>query len=115
MSQTHDQTYYYFTMYADGNKIDTDAKFQRAKSIPEMISSMQGNCAGEVIAIDEGEFSDCWAKITIAPTDEDFEYWSIQFGLPKDCFIVRAPGTHPGGNFYWIDLSIPIYVPVIKC
>jgi len=113
-SHTYNSNFYYFTCDSDAGKIDKGARFYRAASKPEMIERMQERCYTEITGIEEGYFSDCWAKLTRAPTEDDFERWSDEYGMPSDCFIVRAPGTHPGGGFYWVDVTIPVYVPVFK-
>lgn len=113
-SHTYDSNFYYFTCDSDAGKIERGARFHRAASKPGMMSQMQERCYTEITEVEEGDFGDCWAKVINEPTEDDFERWSDEYGLPSDCFIVRAPGTHPGGAFYWVDLSIPVYVPVFK-
>lgn len=114
MSHTYDSRYFYFTAGADGTRIDSDAVYHRAESKADMIARMQERCVDEVVDVAEGDFSDCWAKLLHEPEPHDFELWSQDYGLPVDSFIVRAPGTHPGGKLFWIDINIPIYVPVFK-
>lgn len=113
-SHTYDSTFYYFVSWAEGGKIDRGARIHRALSRYEMISRMQDYCADGIEGYVEGTYGDCWAKLTRAPTEDDFERWSDEYGLPRDAFIVRAPGTHPGGNIWWVDVAIPVYAPVFK-
>lgn len=116
-SHTYDSNFYYFTCYSDGEKIHAGARFHRARSKPAMIERMHERCYfGDttIAGVEEGNFGDCWAKVINEPTEDDFERWSDEYGLPSNCFIVRAPGTHPGGGFYWVDVTVPVHVPVFK-
>lgn len=116
-SHTYNSNFYYFTCYSDGEKIHNGARFHRAASKDEILSTMKkwSYCAdSRIVGIEEGYFSDCWAKVINEPTEDDFERWSDEYGLPSDTFIVRAPGTHPGGKFYWVDVTVPVHVPVFK-
>lgn len=114
MTHTYEPAFYYFTCDSDAGKIDRGARFHRAASKLEMLSQMRERCYTEITGVEEGYFNDCWAKVINEPTEDDFERWSDEYGLTSDCFIVRAPGTHPGGNFYWVEVTIPVYVPVFK-
>ena len=114
MTHTYDPAFYYFACDCYVGKIDRLARFHRAASKHEMISQMQDRFCTEITGVEEADFGDCWAKLTRAPTEGDFELWSEEYGIPSDCFRVKPPGTHPGGNFYWVDVTIPVYVPVFK-
>ena len=113
-NHTYDATAYYFTAAADGERIASDARIDRAHCVRDMLARMQDCCVSEVTGYVEGTYGDCWAKTISEPTQEDYDWWSNEYGLPRDCFIARAPGTHPGGKLWWVELAIPIYVPVFK-
>lgn len=104
---------YYFTADADGTKIDGQARFKRADSVPEMVERLQdGQKDLLVYGVQVGDFGDCWAKFIDRPDADTLEHLAAECGLPVQAFDVRAPGTHPGGRMWWVDVNIPVYVPV---
>lgn len=107
--------FYYFTSNADGTKIDSNARIKRAESRREAIERMQ-ECSADLAVVDiqEGDYGDCFAKFTHEPTDDDLERLSDAYGIPIEAFNVRAPGTHPGGRMWWIDVTISVFVPVYE-
>ena len=106
---------YYFTSNADGSKIDSDARIRSAATKREVIERMQECEKGlAVVDIVEGDFGDCFAKFTREPTADDLQRLSDEYGIPLEAFNVRAPGTHPGGRMWWIDVTISVFVPVYK-
>lgn len=61
----------------------------------------------------QGYWGDCWFKsYSDLPSTEWLlnmeKYWDIQPFTPEQLYI-RKPGTHPGGNCYWINPSEPVY------
>lgn len=106
---------YYFTSNADGQKIDPDARIKRAESRREVLERMQ-ECEKDLAVVDiaEGDFGDCFAKFTAEPSDDDLRRLSDEYGIPLEAFNVRAPGTHPGGRMWWIDVTISVFVPVYE-
>ena len=55
---------------------------------------------------------DCYSKHIGVPDLERLAE-EIPLATPDD-FIVRAPGQHPGGSFYWVDFYPTVYVPVYE-
>jgi len=51
-----------------------------------------------------------WIKVLGEPVGEQLA--DMVAPLSVDEVNVRAPGTHPGGNFWWIEPSADIYFPV---
>ena len=51
-----------------------------------------------------------WIKVSDKPTNEQLADWGAP--LSVDDLNVRAPGTHPGGNAYWIEPTVDIHFPV---
>ena len=51
-----------------------------------------------------------WIKVADKPTDEQLAAWVAP--LTVDDVVVRKPGTHPGGNAYWIEPTVDIHFPV---
>lgn len=102
---------YYYTAGSDGTRIDKEARIHWAASKPEMIERLQERGGDlKVIGVEPGDFSDCYSKHVGMPDLERLAE-AIPFATPDD-FIVRAPGQHPGGGFYWVDFYPPVYVPV---
>jgi len=106
---------YIFTCYADGSKIDDSAKFKRASSVSEMLERMQeGFKDCKVVDCEPGDFGDCFAKFVDEPTQDTLEFLAEEYGVPVEVLTVRAPGTHPGGKQWWVDVIETVYVPVFE-
>lgn len=60
----------------------------------------------------EEAWMDEWIKVVNKPTDEDLADWCHP--LTPDQVTVRKPGTHPGGDMYWIEPAVPIHYPVFE-
>jgi hypothetical protein len=63
--------------------------------------------------VEPGRFGDCWIKTSSEPTVEDGDLWvgaSRVEPFYADQLIIRAPGSHPGGKFWWIEPSEPVLV-----
>jgi hypothetical protein len=55
----------------------------------------------------EGEFSDCWIKTY----SDNFAKVAQCDGIHEVPCTVQYPGSHPGGNSYWVTPSVTVYVP----
>jgi hypothetical protein len=54
-----------------------------------------------------GRFSDAWVKSLAEPCSEkDWVYAPFKF----ENISWAAPGTHPGGNMYWIEPAVDVLV-----
>ena len=51
-----------------------------------------------------------WIKVSDKPTDEQIADWVAP--LKADDVVVKAPGTHPGGNAWWIEPSADVHRPI---
>jgi hypothetical protein len=104
---------YYYTAWADGTKIDRGARIHWAASKAEVIQRLQ-ELGGDlkVIGAEPGDFGDSYSKHVGMPDLERLAE-AIPFAAPDD-FIVRAPGQHPGGAFWWVDFYPTVYVPVYE-
>lgn len=51
-----------------------------------------------------------WIKVSDQPTDEQLADWVAP--LKADDVVVSKPGTHPGGNAWWIEPTVDIHFPV---
>ena len=51
-----------------------------------------------------------WIKVSDKPSDEQIADWVAP--LKADDVVVRKPGTHPGGDAYWIEPVANVYRPV---
>ena len=113
MSTVNRNAGYYFTSWSDGTRIDREARIHWASSKPEMLERLQ-SCERDLKVIDAepGDFGDCYSK-HIGEPDLEMLAEAIPFATPDD-FIVRAPGQHPGGSFYWVDFYPTVYVPVYE-
>lgn len=106
---------YYITAESDGTKIDRDARIHRVSSKPEAISRLQ-DCYkdDEVIDIVEGDFGDAFAKLVAEPDEYILRTISEEYGVEVDHLRVQPPGTHPGGKMWWVQVTEPVYVAVLK-
>jgi hypothetical protein len=112
MSTQNKSAGYYFVVLHHSTKIDPEARIQWALSKPEMLERMQDCYRTEIVDAVPGHFGDCYAKTVGKP---DLEALALDIPLgDADDFIVRGPGTHPGGRMYWIDFAHTVYVPVEK-
>jgi hypothetical protein len=113
MSTVNRDAGYYFTAWSDGTRIDKEARVHWVASRAEMIERLQER-GGDLKVIDAvpGDFGDCYSKHIGVPDLERLAD-AIPFATPDD-FIVRAPGTHPGGAFWWVDFYPAVYVPVYE-
>lgn len=57
---------------------------------------------------DMTDFGDCWVKIWEKP-DLDTNGCAEIDGIKCK---VQNPGTHPGGNCYWLTPSDDVYIPI---
>ena len=51
-----------------------------------------------------------WIKVSDQPSADQLADWVAP--LTVDDVVVRKPGTHPGGNAWWIEPSADVYRPV---
>ena len=51
-----------------------------------------------------------WIKVSDQPTNEQLADWVAP--LTVDDVTVRAPGTHPGGNAWWVEPIATIHFPI---
>ena len=70
-----------------------------------------------VVGVELLEEFDCWKKVYHAPTAEDLAGWHKElFGEWPDeegpALGVANPGTHPGGNAWWVHLGVTVFGPV---
>jgi hypothetical protein len=104
---------YYFTANSDGNRIERDAHIQWAQSWPEMIERLQDCNLSRVVSAQAGDFGDCYAKFPRKVDEHLKTILAAEIPLAdEDDFIVRRPGSHPGGHFWWVDFVHPVYVAV---
>ena len=103
----------YFTSDADAHKIAERADIREAATEAEALAELRrGFMDGdfEVAGMERGSFSDCWVKFVNRPTPDDLARLEREAGP----LHVAAPGTHPGGRFWWITPASVIFVPVLK-
>ena len=63
----------------------------------------------EIVDLDE------WGKVYEDPDNEPTEIrGSIFSPFSKDEVFIRKPGTHPGGNAWWIAPSVNVWRPVFE-
>ena len=51
-----------------------------------------------------------WIKVSDRPSADQLADWVAP--LSADDVVVKAPGTHPGGNAYWIEPVANVHRPV---
>ncbi len=107
-------TKYYATQDFNGHYIEEDAGIvafdtrAEAEAFARQPHERGGLEEGETLTIEEGEFADCWIRAHRKPTVGDSALAPFTY---TDVYI-SAPGTHPGGNVYWITPSREILVAV---
>ena len=61
------------------------------------------------------EYGDCLIRAHREPTPDDLQRWATGMGFESgEQLTVQAPGTHPGGNAWWITPNVDIWVPDYK-
>ncbi len=99
-----------FTDDTDENLVAENATFQKMTA-DELKEELTNDITGFLVA----DFGDCWLKTMKKPTREDWEIFSEkETGLTFDEISILEPGTHPGGNFYWINPVSEIVIPIYK-
>lgn len=48
---------------------------------------------------------DCWVKFYREPKQDYLEHLAKTHRVDPADLYVRHPGTHPGGNAYWVDIK----------
>lgn len=93
-----------------------DSEFNRIAEAAHIVAFATAAEAGDYlrecnpdieIAIEEGDFGDCWIKLPSLPDLDDLVSPYLRSDL-----IVLAPGQHPGGDCYWITPRPPILVAI---
>lgn len=54
----------------------------------------------------EAGFGDCWIKVFSEPKEHHKYMAPFEF----DDLIIQSPGSHPGGNRYWITPRPPVMI-----
>jgi hypothetical protein len=57
----------------------------------------------------EGRFGDCWQRWSRKPNENDDQAFEP---FTREQVDIARPGTHPGGNFWWVSPNGPVYVLV---
>lgn len=65
--------------------------------------------AGDEVKIIEGGYKDCWIKTINKPKVGDFVLAPFSYTQ----VIIQRPGSHPGGNMYWLTPSPDVLVAVL--
>ena len=105
-------TKFYATQDFDGHHIEENAEIAVFDSRAEAETYITAACHledGWTVAIEEGNFSDCWIKSHRKPSVGDHMLKPFTF---TDVYVAR-PGQHPGGNVYWVTPSREILVAVV--
>lgn len=101
----------YATKNSDGSKIAENAEIAKFKTRQEAETFLlAGVCAGEFdhasAVFGDGDFGDCWIKAHKAPKVGD----SMLSPFSLTQVNVQKPGTHPGGNVFWLEPRPPVMV-----
>lgn len=64
------------------------------------------------LSIEAGHFGDCWFKMHRRPSADELRHFA--WPVEPEHLTVREPGTHPGGNAYWIEPNTDVFVAVIR-
>ena len=114
-------TKYYFTTDTDYTILENAAiSFVEAETEKDAVALIQIEFEksypdleeeDQIMSAVEGDFSDCWFKAR-GYNDQDIEELELA-PFSKDQLSISYPGSHPGGNCYWINPNETIYVPKI--
>lgn len=100
--------------WIDREKVDNCRVFFQAETAGQMLQQMQNFYAGSkfrVVNFTEAAVDDCWIKVLSEPRASFIDDATKQTGC---ALRVRNPGTHPGGEVWWIDILDTVYRPVIE-
>ena len=109
----------FYTHDFNGETINLNAKIFQADSLEEAEDFLLRGWIDLEQSIKPrlavGSFSDCWIKSYNKPeADETFSDINDHTGLSvEDCFV-QTPGTHPGGDCYWITPRVDIHVLILE-
>ena len=109
----------FYTSDCDGEEIFKNAQILQADSLEEAKQNLAAAYTdlepSEIPTLVPGWFGDCWIKSYEKP--EAVEKFSDLNGHDElsldDCFV-QKPGTHPGGDCYWITPSVDIHVLILE-
>lgn len=71
----------------------------------EAVRSQYEDGGWKGLNLTEGRFSDCWEKFSANPSDLD-----CHDPFTLDQLIIQKPGSHPGGQTFWVTPMEPVWV-----
>lgn len=100
----------YATANNEGEWISQDAEileFETREDAEDYLCKVWSLEPNESLTLTAGSFSDCWIKSTTSPDGLDYGPFSAEQ------LQVSAPGTHPGGPWWWITPGPEVLVGII--
>ena len=109
----------YYATHDFDDTINCGANFMKVASRDEALAWFRkGYKNSGLIVVDVTDdidfFADYWVKLHHRPTADELEDYAEDIGCSADDLIVQNPGSHPGGNAWWITPRINILTPVLK-
>ena len=81
--------------------------------LKEAVSYYEGSDF-EVAGLNDYQHGDCWLKVHNEPSENDLAFFCRDFPIDPADLVVQRPGTHPGGNAWWIQISAEMFEAEIK-
>ena len=89
----------------------------KAETEEELLKEATGYYDGtdiEVVRLVDYQHGDCWLKVYREPSEDDLAFFCRDFPIDPADLTVQHPGTHPGGNAWWIQISAEMFEAEIK-
>lgn len=107
----------FYAVATDGTRLDCNSVILSAPTDQAAIAALKAAVAAmgeelEFLGVESGNWGDAAIKVHGEPSEHDLMRWAAEIGVPADSLIVQAPGSHPGGNFYWITPAVDVLVAV---
>lgn len=107
----------FYSLSADGTRLDSTCNILSAPTEQEAMAALKASVAEmgnefEFIGFESGNWGDAAIKVHGRPSEHDLVQWAAKLGVPADSLIVQAPGSHPGGDYYWITPAVDVLVAV---
>lgn len=104
---------FHFTLDADGTHIKSGADIHAVDTYDDALTAVQDHYASsgfEVAGLTPGHFGDCWVR-----ANDLTALHNLKEQLTEEVgeLVIMNPGSHPGGNCYWILPRATINVPVL--
>jgi hypothetical protein len=101
---------YFYTVFS-GDETSEAGIHQYADETEASLEMSKGLMGLRIVGWEQAHMDE-WIKVSNQPSEEDIEEWCAP--LTIDQVTVRRPGTHPGGNAYWVEPSVTVYYPIIE-